>query len=331
MNLKHKINISVALLIIIIIISLAVGLSAGLIRLNSEPKGRPDKENHQGGYQYISPLLTCSDTSLVGLKDRDLKEDLEDMIERKIDDKKVERVSFYFRDLNNGPWIGINEEERFTPASLLKVPVMIAYLKLAERDPSILEQKIKISDEHENTLSQNILPAKKVKGGLEYTIEELLDYMISYSDNVATNALISYVPPDELQNIYADLNMPIPDEKNPENFMTVREYSSFFRILYNASYLNREMSEKALSMLTKSTFQDGLVAGVPANTTIAHKFGERVLPDSKQLHDCGVVYNKNHDYLICVMTRGQDFNNLEKTIQEISALVYQNFTKDSNN
>jgi hypothetical protein len=43
----------------------------------------------------------------------------------------------------------------------------------------------------------------------------------------------------------------------------------------------------------------------------------------KQLHDCGIVYLPGKPYLLCIMTRGQDFTNLTSTVKEISALVYQ--------
>ncbi|MDO8560151.1 MAG: serine hydrolase [bacterium] len=64
--------------------------------------------------------------------------------------------------------------------------------------------------------------------------------------------------------------------------MSVKDYASFFRILYNASYLNREQSERALGLMTKTRFRDGIIAGVPAGRPVAHKFGERTtLEDGK--------------------------------------------------
>lgn len=73
--------------------------------------------------------------------------------------------------------------------------------------------------------------------------------------------------------------------------VNTKGYGSIFRMLYNISFLDKEMSEKLLSLLARSYFDDGLRAGVPERVVIAHKFGERYLPDgTKQLHDCGIVY-----------------------------------------
>jgi len=111
--------------------------------------------------------------------------------------------------------------------------------------------------------------------------------------------------------------------------MSVKDYSSFFRILYNASYLSKEMSSKALKLLTQVNFNKGLVAGLPKGVKIAHKFGERgyALNDIKQLHDCGIVYHPRKTYLICVMTKGNKIEDLEYIIQKISKFIYQTVDK----
>jgi len=147
--------------------------------------------------------------------------------------------------------------------------------------------------------------------------------MITYSDNSAANALVGNVNDEILNQIYSNFNINIPTTDQPENFMTILDYSSFFRTLYNSSYLNHDMSELALKILTKSTFKNGIAGGLPKDIIVAHKFGERIIDKKSQLHDCGIVYIPRKNYLICVMTRGDDFSNMELTIQKISAEVYK--------
>jgi len=279
-------------------------------------------EKHQGGYLYISPLLECQNKSLPSRDFWQLKKDISELIAEKKALKKTSFVSVYLRDLNNGPWIGINEQEKFSPASLLKVPLMISYLKMAESDPQILEKKLLVDQDGRDILSQNMLPMFRVETGKEYRVADLIGYMIKYSDNLAANILLENIPVEHLNQTYSDLGLAIPDPENPENFMTVTQYSSFFRILYNASYLNREMSEKALALLSVSAFDNGLKSYLPAGTIVSHKFGERVIGEARQLHDCGIVYIGEKNYLLCVMTRGTDFSNMEDTIGAISRLVF---------
>jgi len=50
----------------------------------------------------------------------------------------------------------------------------------------------------------------------------------------------------------------LPGEEDINDSVSLKEYSSFFRILYNASYLTPSSSQFALSLLTKTDFTDGI-------------------------------------------------------------------------
>jgi hypothetical protein len=52
----------------------------------------------------------------------------------------------------------------------------------------------------------------------------------------------------------------VPGVKTPEDFLSVKDMATFFRILYNASYLGRENSEYALKLLSQVDFNNGLRA-----------------------------------------------------------------------
>ena len=100
--------------------------------------------------------------------------------------------------------------------------------------------------------------------------------------------------------------------------------------MYNSSFLNSDNSEKLLEILSESSFQNGLRQGVPENIKIAHKFGEREITlDKKQLHDCGVIYYPSNPYLLCVMTQGKDYKELERILGHISKEVYEEFDSRS--
>lgn len=329
MNKKLKIQlVPLAVTIMAVCLVLWVGLYIG--QNFYTPELKPEQEKHQGGYKYIDPLLECNNYQPSGPAYYEMERDLHQIVDSASTDKKIKTVSVYFRDLNNGPWLGINEKEKFSPASLLKVPLMIAYLKLAEDQPVILQKKLTVKNHRENILSQNITPLAQVTVGQEYAVIDLLGYMIKYSDNAAANTLLENLPPEDLSRTYTDLKLQIPGEGGTENFMTVVDYASFFRILYNSSYLNRTMSEKALEILTTSAFTKGLTAGLPDTIEVAHKFGERKIGEEKQLHDCGIIYLKNNNYLLCVMTRGNDFETMEKTIASISKQVFAAINKFTN-
>jgi beta-lactamase class A len=290
------------------------------------PPATAVREARQGGFRLINPLLECD----VGIEQKELQrfeDEVEELVGNLIETGKADSVSVYFRDLNNGPWFGINERERFSPASLLKLPVLIAYLKLAEFDPSILTQSYTMTAEALRGPADPIPPSRKLVVGRSYQVEELLRQMIVLSDNQALFLLVRN-PQLHFERPFIDLKIPVPSNVDAEDFMDIKTYASFFRILYNASYLSNELSEAALKLLSQSEFKQGLAAGVPAGVPVAHKYGERVIsrpaPEGPliQLHDCGIVYYPQRPYLLCVMTRGDDVAELAGSIRDISRLVY---------
>ncbi|MFA5136803.1 MAG: serine hydrolase [Patescibacteria group bacterium] len=294
-----------------------------LVGKNTAPHEDSRVEIREKGYKYISPLLDYEVGSSVLQGDIiSLKQKIEDYIEDQYEQADVTHISVYFRDLYNGPVFGINEKEAFTPASLLKVPILIAVFKSAEKDPGILLKKIP-NIRIEDGVLQNITPANSLTEGAEYTISDLARYMIVYSNNQAKNLLITHTPNDDLDRVYKDFGMNIPGVVSINDFMTVKNYAAFFRILFNASYLNKSMSEQALELLSQTQYNKGIVVGVPQSIIVSHKFGEREENGIKQLHDCGIVYFPNKPYLVCIMTRGDDWDRLAGVIATISRMVYE--------
>jgi beta-lactamase class A len=143
------------------------------------------------------------------------------------------------------------------------------YMKWSEENKSILTKKITL-EKNPGTIPQMIRPIKQGEIGKEYTIEELLYMLIIYSDNSVLGALLSQIPEDIYNRVFTDLGVPLPKDQNYT--LSVKDYASFFRILYNASYLNNENSEKTLSILSQTAYNDGIRASIPSSVAIAHKF-----------------------------------------------------------
>ncbi len=191
----------------------------------------------------------------------DLKGKLLQFIQSETQKEVISSVSIYFRDLENGPTLGINEHEKFAPASLLKIPTLLTYLRLAEEDQELFNKKVIFRIEGEDPyLDQSFPPKETAQENTFYTIEELLRRMIVYSDNRSEKVLNSYlenISPDKdlLFEIMIDLGIVVPKNKVDE-VITVKSYASIFTQLYNASFLEKkEMSEKALAMLARTEYQ----------------------------------------------------------------------------
>jgi len=291
----------------------------------SSPDIRQD--SFGSNYKLINPLLECNMIENVSNKKIN---SIKSLVQTFIEESKssLDFISVYFRDLNNGPWFGLNEKETFMPGSLLKVPLMFSVFKIAELNPEILKQRFFYDDKEQIPVSVYFKPEKEIEPGKFYVAGDLVESMIKYSDNNATYLLDQIVTQKQFEDSYGDLGIEKPSGAQYQ--IPVKIYASFFRILYNATYLNKELSEKALDLLSQSTFNKGLRAGVPADIIVAHKFGEKEIDDNnlKQLHDCGIIYYPKKPYILCVMTRGKNLDKLADVIKDISSLIYKEIDKE---
>jgi beta-lactamase class A len=318
----------------ITVLAMLVGFGGGIYLANNRAidptEARVEVRENSNTFHFINPLLECELGSSY-LKGNSLPDQghLQQIIDNAKAQGKISFVSLYYRDLNNGPWVGINESEKFFPASLMKIPLMFHFYKEAETDPGILARKITFNSSEIPVTVPYYPPPVQLEDGKEYTVEELIEHALRYSDNNAAALLFREASNENLNSLYADLHITLPTDDSGTDFMTARTYATFFRVLYNSSYLTNEHSEQALGILTQSSFNQGMTAKLPPNVIVAHKFGEKAYIDnaSKQLHDCGIVYVPGKPYLFCVMTRGNNMDEMANFIGDLSRAVYDDVTR----
>ena len=309
------------------IIGLSIVNAISSTQTSNKSNGNPNvsaaydnfSELHGGGYKLINPLYECNTGLPYGTTQLlDLKNSVSSYIDQITANNSVTRAAVQYRDLNAGPWFGINNQDLFSPSSLLKVPVMMAYYKEAEKNPLILTQEITYTQDPAGLANENFPPKHPLVKGKTYTVEQLIEQMIIESDNVALLLLEDKIGNDKINQVTLDMGITNYQDLS----MSVVDYATLFRVLYYATYLNKDYSEKALEILSRVEFTQGLVAPLPKEIVVSHKFGEREADGVHQLHDCGIVYYPKHPYLVCIMTKGPNFNDLMATIQQISSKIY---------
>ena len=285
--------------------------------------GRSVREKNNKDYAFINPLLACEFADSKDVKLSTMEERARTYIAQAKSQGLITDAGFYTR-IGSG-WTGVNENGMFTPASLYKVPILITYLKIADQSPELLNEKIDFTLPITSG-AQYITPAEKLVRGETYTIDDLLNRMIVYSDNDAESFLFRHISQKYFEDVFSDLGLPVPNNTTQPK-ITPKQYAFFLRVLYNASYLGRPASERALKLLSEAQFKDGIEAGLPEGITAAHKFGEFKDMTGTELHDCGTIYAKARTYTLCVMTRGKNEADLSEVIRNISKIVYEEQSK----
>jgi beta-lactamase class A len=280
-----------------------------------------DKIVRNKNYKFISPILytenECESPSLTPLKNK-----LESIIDQYIANQKIQTASVFLKKFNTNETLLINKTEKYAPGSLLKISIMIAILKMSEADNQLLNKKVTFTQISKNNKVQTIV-SNSIQIGQSYTIKELLKYMIVYSDNNAASLIAKNIDGTIIKSLFSDIGLQAPDLNSNNLFLNINELSFFMRVIYNGSYLTKDNSEYALELLSESDYKNGLLKDIPADIIVAHKFGESGNDLENQLHETGIIYANNSPYLITVMTKGNNRDELANFISEISRTVYQ--------
>lgn len=228
---------------------------------------------------------------------------------------------FYFEYLPTGVSIGINSTADFYTASLVKVPIIMAFLKNVEDGEFDIDKKVVIESRHADPAFGSLW--KNV--GKEISLRDAVRLSLTESDNTASMILRDFISEEDLISVYEGLDMELVVEQK-QGVLNARQYTSILKALYFASIVNKENSEMILDYLADSKFKDKLAAGVPEGTDVANKIG--VLPG--QLYsDCGIVYVPRRPYVLCMIS-GTDEETARQRMKQVSTIVYKFVTGINN-
>jgi len=280
-------------------------------------------------HKLVQPLL-FSDIDESDEKFSALKKQLNTEINTEKSNGKIQSVSIYLKELNDGSWMGINSYEQYDPGSIMKLPILLAYLKKAESQPAFFDKQLLFAGRSNAMPTQSIV-SNKISPGKKYSITQLIHSMIVDSDNDANLLLNQSIEPDYVFHVFGDLGMEVPKIDQPTLKMSIIDLSKFLRVLYNSSYTTTALSEYALDLLTRTKFELGMKRGLPDNIVFAHKFGERGYQNSEiqELHETAIIYLENRPFLLTIMTKGIDQSKQAELIGNLTKTCF-NWMSQSN-
>src|SRR5260370_31984227 len=123
-----------------------------------------------GEYQYAHPLL-LSDRLDESKELMGLKSTVASIISQEKNSGQITSDSVYIRSLNDNKFIIINPNEGYRPGSLIKVPVMMTYLRESEKVPGLLNKKLTLDPSIK--VPEQTYTGDRIKAGKAYSIKEL--------------------------------------------------------------------------------------------------------------------------------------------------------------
>lgn len=204
-----------------------------------------------------------------------------------------------------GAWeVGVALDTPHVSASVIKLAVAGAFLERSAQGDFPLDAQVTI-DAGDVVGGTGVV--QNSGAGSTWTYRELVQHMISDSDNTATNVLIDaiglpavndYATRNGLDN--TKLNRKMMDFSTDEqNYTSAHDVAAMLRMIYGGTFVNADMSALMMDALKAQSDTSGIDEGLPDGLVFAHKTG--TLDTVK--NDAGIILD-GHPRILVVL--GQD-------------------------
>ena len=228
------------------------------------------------------------------------------------------QASVVVHNLADGRYAVANETRTWYAASTFKAAVLLeAYRQrdggeLAFAKEVVVEQKY--ADDDLGTLEYlEIKPGDKIK------VQDAVKGMIVVSDTSLALLVIDQVNSNRVDATLREIGTSVMTLNNRELPTTAIDLAQLMTAIASGYGVSGGSRDEMLSLLAQEWFRDGIVAGVPADTALAHKSGSF----SGATHDAAIVWGPGGPYVIVVMTDGSGGWD---PIAAVSAAVWQYFS-----
>lgn len=209
------------------------------------------------------------------------------------------------------PYIFSSTSQKFRSASMIKVFILATAMEIVKDGNLSLNQPMTITA-HNKVGGAGILVGYPT--GTQLSMHEVLTYMITESDNTATNMMIDLLGMDTINdyikaNGYNDtvLQRKMMDFNGRENYTSAKDLGTFFLKLHNNQVVNPAYDQIMIDILLGQHDTECLNTACP-DKRIAHKTGAL----AGNFSDGGIIYGgKNGDTILIMM--GENITG-EKTV-----------------
>ena len=232
-----------------------------------------------------------------------------------------------------------NAGARFHAASTMKVAVMIELYAQAAAGRLALEDSITVTNRfhsivdgspYELPIREEADHAMRSALGKPVPLRALCEAMIIVSSNLATNALLCRLGVESVRATVDDLGASglhvrrgVEDgpafARGLNNTTDAQALLTIFWKLGRGEVVSPGASAQMAALLRRQTHNDGIPAGLPPGTPVAHKTGTV----SGIHHDAGIVYGRR-PYALVVLTKGiEDPVGSARLIADVTRTVHE--------
>lgn len=231
-------------------------------------------------------------------------------------------IGIYCRTLTGGPpLVSVRANERFAAASIIKLPIMLTVFRAYEK-------KQASPDEYVTLLPGDITEGAPILGdahsGQKWPIGTLVNAMIKYSDNIASNALISHFGFAEIMSTIHLAGMTgttlarhfageVPPGRRNLNVTTPQDIGVLLYQIERGAHegmttvASTESCKAMIQIMLGQAYREMIPAGVKRHVPIANKTGELDYVRS----DAAIVDPLSESpYILVILTKELDYPGL---------------------
>ncbi len=254
----------------------------------------------------------------------------------------AEVVGVYYRSLSeDGDSVTIDADVRMHAASTMKVPVMMRLYLDQQEGIRDLDDTMPVKRTFRSIVdgsTYDLPPGSDSdttfygRVGGEATIRSMIDRMITWSSNLATNILIEAAEPERIEAMLHRMGADsmsvlrgVEDLKafraGLSNTTTARALGAVMAAVVESEVFDDPSRSEMLEILSRQHFADGIPAGVPDGVRVANKTGWITGIN----HDAAIVLPEARPpYVLVIMVRGHPAEDQgEAMTAELSRIVWE--------
>ena len=278
----------------------------------------------------------------ITISNADRTNELRDRIEQ-ISQAARGRVGVTATVLETGETVSLNGDRQFPMQSVYKFPIAMAVLARVDQGKLKLDQKIRVE-------ASDVLPGSRIldekSQGMEFSLAELLKYMVSESDGTSCNVLLRLLGEPRIVTEYL-LGLGINDivvantekELAQDPAVKYRNYATpdatvvLLRAFHEGKGLSKSSQALLLQLMTETTTGPKRIKGLlPEGTVVAHKTGtsSTVNGVTAATNDVGLVTLPNGRHMaIAVFVSDSRANDAvrEEVIAKVAKAAWDEWSK----
>lgn len=313
-----------------LILSVGVGVLAGTVLSAWNPTNAPFAAGLQTIKQATVPTIEeslSSPASEVKLAQEmlPLKAGLQNLIQQNPEFKP----GVFLVDLDSNDYLDLSGSASFSAASMIKVPILIAFFQDLDSGKIRLDEKLVMRQE---VVAGGSGDLQYLPVGSQFTALDTATRMITISDNTATNMLVARLGGMKSLNqrfkswglSTTTLNKPLPDLQGT-NTSSPKELASLMVRVSQGDLISLRSRDRMLDIMRRTVNNSQLPQGLGEGATIAHKTGDI----GTLVGDVGLIDMPNGKrYATAVLIkRGFNDDAAYDLVQKISRLSYQHLSK----